>query len=170
MKIGTSIKYWIGKLGKYKYAALVLLFGICLMCIPKFPSEKPQQEITKQAETDAGVSLEQQLEELLSQMEGAGKVRVLLSVQSGVRYEYHRDMQSNTSSDTEQLQSQTVFYREGNSELPVLIGTEQPVYRGAVVVCEGADRASVQLNIVRAVSGVTGLSSDRITVIKMNTK
>ena len=45
--------------------------------------------------------------------------------------------------------------------------TKYPVYKGAVVVCEGADHASVKLNIVQAVSSLTGLGSDKITVLKM---
>jgi len=35
------------------------------------------------------------------------------------------------------------------------------------VVCQGADRAGVRLAVVDAVKSVTGLSSDRITVLKM---
>jgi len=41
------------------------------------------------------------------------------------------------------------------------------LYRGAVVVCQGGDNASVRLAVVEAVSNATGLTSDRITVLKM---
>ena len=43
-----------------------------------------------------------------------------------------------------------------------------PQFQGAVVVCQGADRPSVRLDIINAVSALTGLGSDRITVVKMN--
>ena len=42
-----------------------------------------------------------------------------------------------------------------------------PTYLGAVIVCQGADSASVRLAIVEAVGSVTGLSTDKITVLKM---
>jgi stage III sporulation protein AG len=42
-----------------------------------------------------------------------------------------------------------------------------PVYLGAVVVCQGADRASVRLAIVEAVANATGLGADKISVLKM---
>ena len=42
-----------------------------------------------------------------------------------------------------------------------------PVYRGAVVLCQGAENANIRLQIVEAVKSVTGLSSDHITVLKM---
>ena len=42
-----------------------------------------------------------------------------------------------------------------------------PRYRGALIVCQGADRSAVKLAVVEAVANVTGISADRITVLKM---
>ena len=39
--------------------------------------------------------------------------------------------------------------------------------RGAVVVCDGADKASVRLDVTQAVMVYSGLGSDRIAVCKM---
>ena len=44
--------------------------------------------------------------------------------------------------------------------------TLEPIYRGAVVLCDGADQSGVRLAIVNAVSSVTGLGADRICVLK----
>ena len=41
-----------------------------------------------------------------------------------------------------------------------------PTYQGAVVVCEGAGSSTVRLAVVNAVSVLTGLSSDKISVVK----
>ena len=41
-----------------------------------------------------------------------------------------------------------------------------PRFVGALIVCEGGDRADVQPNVTQAVSALTGLSSDRITVVR----
>ena len=41
-----------------------------------------------------------------------------------------------------------------------------PVYQGAVVVCQGAGDSRVRLTVVDAVSVLTGLSSDKISVVK----
>jgi len=38
---------------------------------------------------------------------------------------------------------------------------------GAVIVCEGAEKARVRMDILQAVSSYTGLGADRITVLKM---
>jgi stage III sporulation protein AG len=42
-----------------------------------------------------------------------------------------------------------------------------PQYLGAIVVCQGADRSDVRLAIVEAVSALTGLGADKISVLKM---
>ena len=39
---------------------------------------------------------------------------------------------------------------------------------GAAVVCQGADSASVRLDVTEAMRCYTGLSSDRIVIFKMN--
>ena len=41
-----------------------------------------------------------------------------------------------------------------------------PVYQGAVVVCQGAENSAVRLAVTEAVSALTGLSSDRISIVK----
>ena len=45
--------------------------------------------------------------------------------------------------------------------------TIPPIYQGAIILCQGADSAAVRLAIIQAVAGATGLTSDRITVLKM---
>ena len=49
-----------------------------------------------------------------------------------------------------------------------VVVTEQtyPVYQGAVVVCQGASDSGVHLAVIEAVSVLTGLGSDRITVVQ----
>lgn len=51
---------------------------------------------------------------------------------------------------------------EGVGEAKVLISDS-----GVVVVCKGADDASVRLNIIRAIVSYTGFGSDKITILKM---
>ena len=48
----------------------------------------------------------------------------------------------------------------------VELRTVSPQYLGAVVVCDGADAPQVQLAVTQAVAQFTGLSTDRISVLK----
>ena len=62
----------------------------------------------------------------------------------------------------------TVILSEGSSyDKAAVAATTYPRFQGALIVCEGADSAAVRLRLLEAVSAVTGLSTDRITVVKM---
>ena len=161
------IRTWkklLQKLGPYRYAAWILLAGILLIL---YPGRK--EEVTEEpaAVPQTVASLETRLEELLSHVDGAGKVRVVLSMKTGEEYEYQMDRQENNQGDKQDRREETVLVSENGDDKPVVVKTIYPTYKGAVVVCEGADSAAVRLNIVRAVSSLTGLGSDKITVVKM---
>jgi stage III sporulation protein AG len=48
----------------------------------------------------------------------------------------------------------------------VITGQTYPAYQGAVIVCQGADNSAVRLAVSEAVSALTGLSSDKISILK----
>ena len=146
---------------KYRGAVLVLLCGIALMCLPR------QQETKKAAvpEEQQQQTLEQALEKILSQVSGAGKVRVLLSGQLSETKRYQTD---DTQSGSGELRQETVILTGENRVQTALVRqTEAATYRGAIVVCQGAENPKVALSVVQAVAAVTGLSTNRITVLKM---
>ena len=108
------------------------------------------------------------LAKLLSKIDGAGRVEVLLSLEYGAESYYQSDEKISASGDTESREQTIVLYQPDSTQrLPAVRKTRYPVYRGAVVVCEGAGSPSVELAIVQAVSRLTGLGSDKISVIKM---
>lgn len=162
-------KWLLGKLKKLeavKYPLLVLLLGAGLLLIP-WGGEKTEQA-AKPAETGEMIDLASELEVLLAQLEGAGEVRVLLTVAEGVSHTYQTDLQTSNDGTATERQEETVLVSDGaGGETPITQTTTYPTYQGAVVLCQGADSASVRLDIVKAVSSLTGLGSDRITVIKM---
>lgn len=158
-------KRFIGILEKYKYALAVVLIGVLLLLLP---SQKTEEE-TEQTQSVAGTeSLEQMLENTLSQIDGAGDVQVLLTRQTGEETLYQTDTDQSTDSESSSQQSQTVIISDQNrNETGLVRRTDPPRYLGALIVCQGADSARVRLAIVEAVSCVTGLSSNQISVLKM---
>ncbi len=148
-------------LKKYRYIGAAVLVGILLLIQPgdTEPLPETQPEIL---ETQPG--LETSLGNLLSQVSGAGRVEVLLTQLRGEETLYQTD-QDLTDSDTRQ---DTVLITDRDrNETGLVRQINPPIYQGALVVCQGADSPSVRLAIVEAVMSVTGLTSDRITVLKM---
>lgn len=150
--------------GKYRYVLLVLLIGVCLMLIPDFSSGQAQTETTTQSEQTLP-SLTQELEQILSQVKGAGKVSVMLTVEEG---EHIRYQTNDTYNGAESERHDTVVITDKDRAQNGLVQqVDPPRYRGAVVVCKGAESPSVRLAIVEAVSKVTGLDSSKISILEM---
>lgn len=147
--------------GKYKYPILVVLVGLGLMLLP----EKSAVEASPQpVETIQAENLETRLTAILSQIEGVGQVRVLLTEETGREYVYQTDSQT----DAERHSEDTVLVEDASrTETGLIRLTLEPKYRGAVILCQGADSPSVRLAIVEAVRCVTGLGADRISVLNM---
>ena len=143
---------------------LVLLLGLILMLWPQkkeaAPAAEPQQEQTE--------DLEEKLEAILALVEGAGETRVLLSLEIGEQTVFQADETSSTQEDRQEKKSVTVTVTDGSRQQQGLVRqVAAPTYRGAVVVCRGGGDPRVKLSVVEAVSGVTGLPSNQITVLKM---
>lgn len=147
-------------LSKYKYIALILVVGIGFMLIPG-GSDKKEAPVGQNKPVVQQTSLADELEGILSNIQGAGKVQVMLTVKAGEQTLYQTD---STATDREE----TVIITDGDRAQNGLIQQIlSPTYRGAIILCQGADSASVCLAVKEAVSKVTGLDSSQISVLKM---
>ncbi len=147
---------------KYRYAFLVVVLGLILMSVPgrRKPAEQPEAEPPAVTE-----STEEKLEHILEKIEGAGSVRVLLTESGGSRTVYQTDREGPQDSCRENTVIVTDSQRR---ETGLIQQVNPPVWQGAVIVCQGAGNDVVRLAVVEAVSCVTGLGADRISVLKMN--
>ena len=153
---------------KYRYAVLIVLLGLALLLIPGKKQTEESVAKTESTETVCELTEEQRLENLLCQIEGAGDVKVMLTMAAGEETIYQSDSQLSGGTDSSSTEYDTVIITDSERAQAGLIRqVNPPVYKGAVVVCEGASKATVRFSIVEAVSKVTGLSTDRISVLKM---
>lgn len=152
---------------KYCVPALILLLGMILMTLPG--KEKKREEPIQTIEQNVNQKdLQEALEDILALVQGAGKVRVLLTEAAGEQTLYQTDRDVQTNGESESIRQDTVLLTDSAREEAGLIQQIiPPEYQGAVILCQGADSASVRLAIIQAVASATGLTSDKITVLKM---
>ncbi len=154
---------------KYRYVALVVLAGVVLMLLPSGKGE--QQTSSDQpvnvSEAYSLAETEKRLEQLLGRIRGVGQVQVMLTLKSGSSLQLAEN-RSTSLRDTEDRQDRDVVTLNRGSGYEDVVVTEQtyPVYQGAVVVCQGAGDSGVNLAVIQAVSVLTGLGSDKITVVQ----
>ena len=159
IKIGEVLK-------KYRYAAIVIVAGIFLMLLPI--GEASASEETAPNQREVSDSMEERLCAILSQIRGAGRVQVMLTIAQGEEtiYQFDQDLTTDEGGSSSQKDTVTVTDKDrGQSGL--ITQVNPPRYQGALIVCQGADDPSVRLAISEAVSGLTGLGTDKIAIAKM---
>ena len=158
-RINTLVK-------KYRYVLLILVLGIVLMLLPD-----AEEKVVAPAETvqvSQEPNLTEELTEILTRIQGAGCIKILLTQAMGEEMVYQTDVR--TSSDEGSRSEDCVTVKNSNadrSETGLIRQVIPPKYQGAVVVCQGADLPAVRLAIMEAVADATGLSTDKISVLKM---
>lgn len=151
---------------KYRYPLLVLLIGVILMLIPTGKKQQTQQ-VPAPEPTVPVTDLQEELQNILAQVQGAGKVRVLLSVSKGETTVYQTDSDVSGGENGVCRVDTVIITGTDRGQSGLIQHIDPPLYLGALVVCQGADSPSVRLAITNAVSSITGLGADKITVLKM---
>lgn len=127
------------------------------------------------------ITLEDRLKNILSKINGVGKVDVLISYsessQTVAMYNENiketsteeKDESGGTRLITENNIQKDVIYQEENGEKkPITQKTIMPKIEGTIITAEGAGDINVKENIIQAVSAATGLASHKIQVFEMS--
>lgn len=162
----------LSALGQYKYVILTAALGVFLLLLPSGGEKTADIAGTPSAaERFDRAALQSEMEEILSSLDGVGHLKLMLTVDGGSAYELARDeaqtqKRSGENTGERTQKSETVVLGSGASAEVVVTRSRFPAFIGALVVCEGGDRAEVRLRVTQAVAALTGLSTERITVVK----
>lgn len=161
---------------------ILLLVIIGLVVMNAFTKKEDQLPVNTITEALVGTNaaektLEEKLQTILSSIEGAGKVEVLITYQNGgEQVPMMQTKQSTTTTEeadtaggtrkTEEVkEEQTIVFEEnGTSKTPVIRQTVQPQILGVIVVAEGANQMSVKENLLKAIEASLNVPSHRIQV------
>lgn len=126
--------------------------------------------------------LEEKLEDMIGSVEGAGKTKVMITLQNGIEYIYaSEDKISLNSSETTGSNGSMSSEEKENSENSyiiiedekgerALIRTElMPSINGVVVICEGAENSEVAERIRQVVTTALNISSRRVCITQLST-
>lgn len=170
---------------KIQYLAILLVIIVILaIYFASAGSGARQQEENAPAATGSSAqnldSIEEQLQYTLSQIEGAGRVEVMITYESSgeIVPALSVDKQTSTTTDTsengtsttstENTQSEVVTVGDSSGSSALVIRENSPEIRGVIVVAEGADNIGVKLNLLSAVETILSISPDQVDVYKMN--
>lgn len=165
-KIPDGVKKFLKLLKKNQYVLIVLIVGLIILLLPTGSSDNNADSGGNTDSSDTGspleFSIEKQEEKMakaLSEIEGALNVTVVLTLKTTMEQEVAVNEDGSGGKETV-----TVSTGSG-TESPVTVKYYYPEYQGALIVAEGVDNAKVKLQITEAVSALTGLGADKISVI-----
>lgn len=175
---------------------VVVLVGILLMVIAlpvkKKNSDTPENtlktgdvEINNDRysidEENYAENMEKRLEAALSRLEGAGEVKVMITLSSSAEVVLLKDSAASLSETLEEdgeggsrsirvqdREEATVYTSEGSQSIPYVVKTITPKVEGVIVLAEGAGEGNVSMEILDAVRVIFGIEAHRIKVLKLN--
>ena len=154
-----------------KLLVIVVLcaLGVILLVISELFPEAPKSENNEMKNIEEvsfdtyEKTLESRLKTLLESINGAGKVQVMITVESGDEKVYATE--TNKSDSNEERKYVLIDTEDADDGL--LLKISQPEIRGVAVVCQGADSPKVKQEITGAVTSVLGISANRVNISKM---
>jgi stage III sporulation protein AG len=148
----------------YRYALAVVALGVVFLLLPTAREENQSVEAAQSgSEEDFDLAeFQRQLEDILSQISGAGKTSVLLTVDRSSRQVLAQDVDKGSGGDS--TSTILTIGKGSGTQAVVPLQVIAPSFRGAVVVCSGGNDPQVRLKLVEAVSALTGLGADRISI------
>lgn len=141
---------WIEKLKNVKHIEIyiTIIFAVIIMLIffssiggNKTSTSKNKTDITQETTITAYISnMENKLEDILSQVQGASNVKVMITL----------DMTGSVVKDN------------------IVQTSNFPTIKGVVIVAKGVDNTAVKMNMLKAVQAVIDISSGRIEILSSN--
>ncbi len=161
------------------FAGILLLLASELIKLPEKEAEQTSEETT-QTEYNYAQDIEKRLSDIVSSIEGAGKTKVMVTLENGVESVYAADGR-NTSERTSEEKNEGIEINEksseeseyiilqsnGNRDEGLVIKVIQPKIRGVAIVCEGGDSAYVRQHVMQAVTAVLDIGASRVSISRM---
>ncbi|MEY7999451.1 stage III sporulation protein AG [Clostridium sp. Mt-5] len=148
-------------------------------------SNSQQSKVQSQTSQDSSSdnyekSTQENLKSTLEQIDGVGKVEVMISFESGEEHvpavnindstntTEEKDNTGGTRNSTQQNNGSTVVTtNDGSKSEPLILKTYNPKVLGVCIVAEGAENKITELRISKAVTDLFGISEDKVNVYPM---
>jgi stage III sporulation protein AG len=174
---------------------ILALAGALLMLLSKSGGDgratrdQAEGEISSALEANAAIALSTggsaaletrlagELERLLSQVAGAGRVEVYITLETGPRQVLAEEVTTEKNIGTgaggsetsslirESRKPVTVRDEATRSERPVVLVQKEPKVRGVIVLADGAGNAALRYTLAKAVATILGVDMHRVSVL-----
>ena len=106
--------------------------------------------------------LEEKLSLLISAIDGAGSVNVLITVDGSIKQEYLKNTTTKHENNVKVTEETTVLI----NGKPQLVKEYYPEVLGVVVICQGGENVKVKMAITEVITTLLPISSENIRILK----
>lgn len=133
-------------------------------------SESLEENEQEESVKDYEKKLAAKLEEALASMDGAGKVRVMITFQDSGKAVVEKDLtKSGTELNSSQYQEASV-YEETDGRQPFISQQKLPSIEGVLVIAQGAGNSAVKKDILESVMALFPIEAHKIKIVKMQSE
>ena len=138
--------------------------------LENLPTQKSSSISTYDGQ-DVVADIEQRLGDLLSRVEGAGEVSVMVYADTGSEmvpaYNNEQDTRNDEKTDEKTMEiSESKQLALSGKDEPVILKVIIPQIKGVVVVAEGADDILIKAQLNDAVCTLLGIPEHRVQILK----
>lgn len=168
---------WKDLLKKKESVLILILVGLIFLVIgiptnnKGDTAQKKEEPIEVNTATDTAGDLEQRLEEILGEIEGVGKVQVMITFMDRGESVVEKDVtgaeESGEHGSSSTTSEESTYYQNNDETYPYVVNVYQPKILGVLVVAQGANDPLVQSKIMEGVMALFGIESHKISIINM---
>ena len=113
-------------------------------------------------------NIESKLKSILSNVNGAGNVEVMISVDGSSEIQFATDETITTNGQTTEKTINIVFVTKDGVNQPIITSEKLPKINGVVVVSSGAKNTKVKLQLMSAIQTLINIDCDKIQILEGN--
>ena len=173
----------MSKKNKNQIIVMIGLIGLVLICASSFfKKDAKKEEVLPQKQTmeKRQEKIQENLENIISSIEGAGKAKVLVTFENSAETVYATEERKNKEAsedksegevtrkkETDDCEKKYITIKDGEGTEHALAVTEiEPKVKGVVAICSGGDNPIIKNRIIEAITTALHITSKRVCVTK----
>jgi len=137
---------------------IIIIIGVIIMLFPSLVKTKPKAE-----KTVAAASEEDRLCEILSDIEGAGEVSVMITYYGTAEKDIAYEVKTASSDGIRSSEDKKAVM---SGEEPMVVKETYPKVKGVVVTAQGAESAAVKRKLTEAVTAALDIPEYRVCICR----
>lgn len=175
---------WISQKKRGQTVVILAAIGLIFITLPNFLKKEPLTQActasTKPNSDEKREKLQQNLENIVSEIEGSGKARVLITFASTAETIYATEEKKNKEASEDKSGGEITRKKESNdcekkyitikdsqgTEHALAVTELEPKVKGVIVICPGGDNPIVKNRITEAVTTALSITSKHVCITK----